>query len=348
MFKNEKIKETEKLKKLIDEYPVIGTLNMFGMPAKQLQEIRDNLRGTTVIRMSNKNLILRALKGSDKKLDNLLDSVTGEVALILSKDNPFKLFKIIKENRAPASAKAGQIAIADIPIKKGPTPVAPGPAISTFQKVGLKTGVEQGKISVMREKVIAKEGDTITEDMIAVFSLLKIEPMEVGLDITSIWENDVIYGKDVLDIDQDEYLRNLQLAVQQGIELSIGIGYITKDVAPLAIQKAFREAKAIAIDANIVTKDIVDELIMKAVREEKELESKLNIKVEEKNEEKPDEKKKEETPNEVNEVKDTKNEVSDKNEEKPSDAPADEKDASVNSDNKNDEKSSENDNQKSK
>ena len=85
--------------------------------------------------MSKKNLILRALDKTDKKMDELKEKIEKETALILTNENPFRIFKIIKENRAPAAAKVGQVATKDITIQKGPTPIAPGPAISTLQKV---------------------------------------------------------------------------------------------------------------------------------------------------------------------------------------------------------------------
>jgi large subunit ribosomal protein L10 len=276
MLKSEKPREVENIKNIKKGYSAIGIINMHSLPARQLQKIRDKLRGTAKIRMSRKNIILRALKASS--LDALAEKVSGETALIFTNENPFRLFKILKESRAPAAAKTGQTATKDIVIPKGPTPLAPGPAISTLQKVGLKTTVQQGKIAVTADKVVAKKGDTITPDMVEVFSLLKIEPMEVGLDLMAIWENGTIYESDVLDIDEKGYMENIMKAVQHSVSLSLEIGWITPDTAQLAITKAFMEAKSIAIEANVITKDFIDEMLMKAVREEKALEDVLDIK----------------------------------------------------------------------
>lgn len=57
-----KIREVEELKNLIDQYPVIGIANLVGIPAKQLQQIRNKLRGEAVIRVSKKTLIKIALE----------------------------------------------------------------------------------------------------------------------------------------------------------------------------------------------------------------------------------------------------------------------------------------------
>lgn len=270
---SEKVEEVKKLHQLLYDYPVIGILNMHSLPARQLQKIRDRLRGKAVIRMGKKNLLTRAL-GDNK----IIEKITGEPAIILSKENPFTMFKILKENRAPSSAKAGQIAANDIIVPKGPTPLTPGPAISTLQKLKLKTRVEAGRIAIASDTVVCRAGEAITEEMVAVFSLLKIEPMEVGLDMVAASDQGIIYDKEVLDINVDEYLGNITRSVQQASCLALEIGFLSPDTAPMAIQKAFLEAKALAMKANIMSPDIIDDLLVKAISEAKALEDSIVIK----------------------------------------------------------------------
>ena len=53
-WKKEEVKE---LKSIIDQYDVIGLVDLENIPAKQLQEMRRTLKGKAVIRMSKINLI---------------------------------------------------------------------------------------------------------------------------------------------------------------------------------------------------------------------------------------------------------------------------------------------------
>ena len=273
MLKNEKPGEVEVLKNLMDSYSLVGVLNMHKLPTKQLQKIKKQLGSKAVIRMSRKSLIFRALDSSQKSI--LKEKIIGEPALILSNENPFKLFKVLKENRASAPAKPGDIAKGDITIAKGSTNLPPGPAISTLQKVGLKTTVQQGKIAVSQDKVIAKVGETVNEDMVNAFNLLKMEPMEIGLDMVIAMERGALYDKSVLDIDADEYLKNLQLAVHHAINISLHTGYLVPETAALAIQKAFTEAKSLCIAANIIEKEFITDIVAKALAEAKALENKI-------------------------------------------------------------------------
>ena len=57
-WKKEEVKE---LKSIIDQYDVVGLVDLENIPAKQLQEMRKSLKGKAVVRMSKINLINLAL-----------------------------------------------------------------------------------------------------------------------------------------------------------------------------------------------------------------------------------------------------------------------------------------------
>ncbi len=276
MLKREKPKIVEELAGMMDQYSVIGVLNMHKMPARALQQMRGSMRGATVIKMSKKSLIKKAVEKSKKKNIKMLEEkMTGVPALLMTNENPFKLFRLLKENRTPAAAKAGDIAIKDIVIQKGATSLPPGPSISTLQKVGLKTSVQGGKIHVMTDKVVCKSGENVTADVADVLSLLKIEPMEIGLELGYVLEDGTLYGKDVLDVSVEDYINDAMRCVTQAVNLSVNTGYPTKLTAPLMIQKAFIEARTLALERDIVEKEFIQDIIAKAERVAKALEGKV-------------------------------------------------------------------------
>ncbi|MFH0949042.1 MAG: 50S ribosomal protein L10 [Candidatus Aenigmatarchaeota archaeon] len=262
MLKKDKPKELERMKSLIAGYSSVGILDMHAFPARQLHAIRETVRGKAVIKMSNKAIIERALNESGKGI--LIEKMGREPALILTNENPFRMYRILKENRKPAAAKPGQTAINDIAIQKGQTSIPPGPGISTLQKVGLKTSVQGGKIAISADKVVCKAGESITDDMVAVFSLLKIEPMEICLRIESILEDNIVYGKNVLDIEPASYINNLLMGVQQSISLSLECGFLTAETSQLAISRAFREARSLCLSACIPEKEFIADIISKS------------------------------------------------------------------------------------
>jgi large subunit ribosomal protein L10 len=275
MVKQQKIQEVEEMRNLLNSYSSVGILNMHKLPGRQLQQIRHSL-DNAVIKMNKKSMMLRAIDGANRKdLSKLEDNMKGSTAFIFSNESPFRLFKKLKEKRSPASAKAGDIATKDILIQKGPTGLPPGPAISTLQKIGLKASVQGGKIAVLQDKVVCKAGEAISQNVAAVLSLLKIEPLEIGLDLVSAYEDGIIYSKDVLDINVDDYLNEMQKCVTRGVNLSLNTGYPTKMTIALMIQKAFIETKSLCIETNILEKDFIDEVLMKSIRQALTLEGKI-------------------------------------------------------------------------
>lgn len=277
MLKRDKPQELNKVVDLVKKYNVIGILDMHKLPTKQAQQIKKSLEGKAVFRMSKKTILTRALQAAGKtNLEQLTEKIKHEPALILTNENPFKLFATLKKSRMPTSAKPGDIAPMDIVIPKGPTSLSPGPAITTLQKVGLKTSVQGGKIAVLMDKVACKSGDMITADMVSVFSLLKIEPMEIGIEVVAAYEDGIVYGKDVLDVDVDSYKSQIMDCVHKAVNLSVNIGYPTKLTIELMIQKAFNEAKNLCIESNAIEKDFIDDVLRKAALEAKCLEAKLN------------------------------------------------------------------------
>jgi large subunit ribosomal protein L10 len=278
MMKKDKPEELKKVVDLIRKYEVIGILDMHKLPTKQAQQIKKSLEGKAAFRMSKKSLLVRALQESGKKnLEQLSEKIINEPALILTNENPFKIFSMLKKSRMPTSAKTGDIAPNDIIIPKGPTSLTPGPAITTLQKVGLKTSVQGGKIAVLTDKVACKAGDVINADMVSVFSLLKIEPMDIGIDIVAAYEDGIIYDRDILNVDTDAYFNDLTDCVRKAVNMSVNIGYPTKLTIEIMIQKAFNEARNLCVDANVIEKDFIDDILRKSAREAKCLESKLNM-----------------------------------------------------------------------
>ncbi len=287
---------------LIKKYPIVGAVNMEGLPAPQLQTMRSMLRDTVVLRMTKRRLLTLALeqtKADKPGIEKLKENLKGMPALLFTKENPFKLFKKLKENKSTAPAKAGQTAPKEIVVKAGPTSFAPGPVIGELGALGIKCGVENGKIAIKEDSVVAQEGDIISQKLAEILTRLGIEPMEVGLDLVATYEDGTIFTKDILNVDQDEFMQKLQNAASWAFNLSVEATYLTKDNIELLVQRAFRNSKGLALEAAIMADAVAEELLTKAERQMLSLKDTANIdvtakpKTEKKEEPKPEEKKEE-------------------------------------------------------
>ncbi len=275
---------------LINQYPIAAVLDMENLPAAQLQVMKDKLRKNVEIFMTKKRLMKIAFTeaGKNKKgVDKLVEHFRGMPALIFTKDNPFSLFKTIKKNKSAAYARAGQTAPRDITIKAGPTPFAPGPVISELGALKLKTKVENGKVVIVNDGVVCQEGKQIDNKLASMLQRLDIKPMEIGLNIVAVYENGEILTRNVLDIDETKFMMDLENAARWAFNLSVEIGYPTKDNITTLISKAFRESKAIAIESCFMADIVKGEILAKAEAQANALKQEANIIIPENKAEEP-------------------------------------------------------------
>lgn len=266
--------------KLIGQYPIIGIVNMENLPAPQLQGMRAQLRKDFHITMTKRRLIKLAFeqtKSSKKGIEKLEAHLGGMPALIFTKENPFKLSRTLQRNKSPAPAKAGQTAPRDIVVQKGATSFAPGPIIGELAMAGIKSGVEGGKVAIKEDAVVAKAGEKIKPKVAEILTRLGVQPMEVGLDLVAVYENGIIYGRDVLSIDEKEYKSRLDNAARWAFNLAVFSSYPTKMTIATLIGKASQEAKAVGVEAKILEKGIIETLVGKADAQAKSVKSEANI-----------------------------------------------------------------------
>ncbi len=272
-----KKKEVQDFVKLVDKFPVIGIVDVESLPAKQLTDMRTRLRDLATIKMTKKTLMRLIFQHSKKEnIEELSNHIKGMPALIFSEDNPFKLFKILKKNKSPAPIKAGQEAPKDIVVNAGPTGFAPGPIIGELGALGIKAGIEGGKVAIKQDKVVAKEGDVVDQKLAAILQRLEIFPGEVGLNLTAVYENGSVLTKSVLDIDEEAFAKDLQRAASDALLLSLEIAYPTKDNVVTLLAKAHRDSLSLASERDILTKETVQGVLAKADAQASALKNKVD------------------------------------------------------------------------
>ena len=169
----------------------------------------------------------------------------------------------LHKNKAKVFAKAGDIALNDITLSAGNTGLAPGPLISKFGSLGIRTRIESGNIWISQDTRVAKIGDVISSDLADLLSRLGVKAAEMGLEIKAVYEDgEVIPGKDLL-IDLEAYMNNLKLAYSNAFMVAMQSAYVTKATTAALIALAFQNAKKVAVEAEYITPVTVFEIIQK-------------------------------------------------------------------------------------
>lgn len=260
-----KIAEVKELEKFIDDKKVVGVVDMENLPSKQLQEIRKKLRGKADIKVSKSILIKLAIenmKRTDlKKLEEYMEGPTG---IIISDEDPFMLYRLIKRNRSKALAKPGMTAPMDIIVPAGETDMPAGPVLSELKMAKIDVRLDKGKIIVASDSLVAKKGDIITNQVSSALAKLGITPVEIGLKVDAMLEKGIVYTADVLDIDEEKFMHDLVGAYNWALNLSVNAGYPNRESIKIMVQKAYRSAFNLAVNADILTKETVGRILAKA------------------------------------------------------------------------------------
>lgn len=265
MVSEKKKLELEEIKEMIKKYPVIGMIDLFKFPSKQLQSLKKSLRGKAMIKMYKKRVMILGLKDSKRKnIEKLIDLNAKKPTLIMTDMEPFKLFRILKENKSPTYARPDDIATKDITVPAGPTSLPAGPAIGELQRAKIPAMVQEGKIHVKKDTIIVKKGDVIDSKISNVLKKLNIQPMEIGINLLGVWENETVFEKDVLDVNVDDYIEKMKNAYTHALNLAVNACYPNKESIKLLLQKAYKNAKSVGINAGILEKGVIKDLIGKA------------------------------------------------------------------------------------
>ncbi|MBS1266454.1 MAG: 50S ribosomal protein L10 [Candidatus Woesearchaeota archaeon] len=269
-----KKKTVAELVKLFDEYKIIGILNMKDLPAKQLQRIKKTLREQAKFFMTKRRLMKIAIeKTKDKDLEKIIPCLEGMPALLFTKEDPFQLATVISKNKSKAPIKPGQETPNDIKISAGPTSFMPGPIIGELGSVGIKTSIQDGKLKIEKDTIVAKQGDIVDEKLAGILSRFGIEPVEVGLNLVAAYDNGTIYEKDILFVDEQEYIDNIQLASANALALAMETGIFTDETIKILLSKAHQNALCLALETDILTNETINNILSKADAQSKLIKS---------------------------------------------------------------------------
>ncbi|VVC03715.1 50S ribosomal protein L10 [Candidatus Burarchaeum australiense] len=253
------------LVKLMKKYKTIGIVDLRNLPDSQFGSLRKKLRGKAEFAVAKNTLIKMAFEKS-KVGAGLVPMVNAPSALVFTDMNPFELFNFLKKNKGKAAAKPGQLAPFDLIVPAGETTLPPGPALSELKSAKIDARIQDGKVVIAKDSLVAKKGEKISDLVAKGLQKLGIEPFEVGMNMVAAFDGALVYLHDVMDVDEEKLMAQFAQGYQNAMNLSVEIGYTTKANIEIMIVKAVRNARGLAVEANIYEKDVMGEIMAKAKR----------------------------------------------------------------------------------
>ena len=273
-----KADEVKELTSFLSQYNALGIASLQKVRAAQLQKLKKKLEKSAYMRVVKNSLIKRAVSETKDKvgIENLEEYLTGPNLFLFTNLNPFKLVILLEKSRVKAAARAGDLAAFDVVVPAGNTGLAPGPIISQFTAVGLRTRIESGSVWVSKDTLVVKKGEAISTQLASLLSKLGIKPVEVGLSLKVVYDDGLILTEEDLKVDLDEVRRSVEEAHQYAFNLALEAAYPLPENISFLLRRGQQEAYSLALNAGILTKDTVADLIRKANMEMLSLSEKLD------------------------------------------------------------------------
>ena len=293
MTREQKEEKVEEFRTKIEDYPVIGILDMHNLPSRQLQQMKKEMKDFADIKMSRKTLMQIAIEKAEKNdIEQIEENDATQPAFIFSDKDPFQLYQLIQENKTSAAAQGGETAPNDIEIPEGDTGIGPGPMLGKLQQAGLKVQVDDGSIHVQNAGVIVEKGEIITEDDAEILNQMGIKPLEIGLTLDVAYSEGELFNAEALDIDIEEYRSDVENAAGAAFNLAVNAGIINETTAEAIISEAVQKAKNLAISEGLPIEETIEEALAYAKSNADGLDSELDldsVDLEESSEEESDE-----------------------------------------------------------
>jgi large subunit ribosomal protein L10 len=262
---------------LLKKYDVIAAANLFKVGSGMLMDLRKSLRGQLEIKTVKSTLMRISMEKAEKPgVKEFIKAVEGPNVFLFTNGNPFKLAMNLEKSKVDSFAKAGDKALKELTVSAGNTGISPGPMISKFGGLGIKTRIEAGNIWVIADTVVAEKGDEITSDMADLFQRLGIKAAQSGLSLKAVYENGLIIPGESLILDVSSYRKQLMDAYSSAFQVALKGAYVSTSTIPILLSAALQNAKMVAVEAGYITPETASEIIAKANAQAKSLQKKVD------------------------------------------------------------------------
>jgi len=249
-----------KLISFLDEFPRCFLVGVDNVGSKQMQMIRQALRGHGEVLMGKNTMMRKAIRGhldTNPALEKLLPHLKGNVGFVFTKGDLAEVRTIILNNKVAAPAKAGAIAPLDgedVKIPAQNTGLGPEKT-SFFQALNIPTKISRGTIEILNEVKLLGPGDKVGASEATLLNMLNISPFTYGLQISQVYDSGTVFAPSILDITDEDIRKRFMTGVMNLTCVSLAIGYPTVCSIPHVVVNGFKNLLAIAASTDVEFKE---------------------------------------------------------------------------------------------
>ncbi|KAF5783613.1 putative ribosomal protein L10P [Helianthus annuus] len=249
---DKKIAYDQKLCQLLDDYTQVLVAAADNVGSNQLQNIRQGLRGDSVILMGKNTMMKRSIRMHSEKTGNqaylnLIPLLVGNVGLIFTKGDLKEVREEVAKYKVGAPARVGLVAPVDVVVPPGNTGLDASQT-SFFQVLNIPTKINKGTVEIITRVELIKKGDKVGSSEAALLAKLGIRPFSYGLVIQTVYDNGSVFSPEGLDLTEDDLIEKFALGVSMVTSLALAIHYPTIAAAPHMLINGYKNLLAVAVE----------------------------------------------------------------------------------------------------
>ena len=252
---------------LLTSGDTIAVIDIHGVPASSMLEMRATLRDQLDIQVAKKRLMKLAWEqaGFDvEDLEKLYESAVQPALVSSTKLNSFQMHTELLKTRKGRAAKPGDIAPHQIVVDKMDTGRPPGPIVGELNSVGIPAKIVSGTVQIQKRVVLLEEGEEFKGDLGMMLSKIGINPIITGLRLCGTLEGGTLFEPKMLDIDYEQFEKDLIGMAAGAFNVACHITWFTSQTMPTLLAKASGQALAVALEAAIATTKTMPHLVARA------------------------------------------------------------------------------------
>jgi large subunit ribosomal protein LP0 len=233
----------------LEEYKTIFIVNVDNVGSNQMHQIRQSMRGESVVLMGKNTMVRRALRDkidANPEFETILATVKGNIGFIFTNADLKETRTKILSNRVQAPAKAGALAPDNVTIPAGNTGMEPGKT-SFFQALGVPTKISRGTIEIINDVDIIQGGTKVGVSEAALLNMLNISPFTYGMTVVCIYDGGNVFPSAVLDVSDEDLVKHFTTAVAQVAAISLAISYPTKVAVPHLLINGYKNVLGLGL-----------------------------------------------------------------------------------------------------
>ncbi|XP_043196419.1 mRNA turnover protein 4 homolog [Amphibalanus amphitrite] len=186
-----KAKLIDDVRQCADDYARLFVFSVQNMRNERWKELRAEWKHSRFFFGKNKVMAHALGKTEDtehrKNLHKISELLVGQCGLLFTNKEKEEVYEWFGEFSCPEYARSGNVATETVELAEGPLAQFPHSLEPHLRQLGLPTTLKRGVVSLVKDHVVCRKGDTLKPEQCRILKLLGQQQAEFRVTLHAVW-----------------------------------------------------------------------------------------------------------------------------------------------------------------